>query len=717
MNRTLLKKFPISALAKAAAALTALGLHGTVFAQTSPTPSSTSSASTAASTTASMLEKVIVTGNPLGSRDIASPISVLTGDALMLKRASTLGETLDGLPGVSSTSFGPNAARPVIRGLDGDRVRILSNAGASLDASSLSYDHAVPIDPLIIERLEVLRGPGALLYGGSAVGGVVNALDNRIPKERLNGMSGAAEVRFGGAERERGGAALIEFGKGDSQSAFAGHVDVFGRSTADLAVPRYVPIEDGNALPSATRVRNSASSTRGGALGASVFFGHSRIGASLDTYDSTYGTVVESDVVIKMKRNHLGLSAEFKELVGPFSALRVQLNNTRYQHQEVNGQGEIGTTFKTSGTELRAEAEHVKWAVLGGREVRGVLGVQLEDFLFSALGDEAFVPSTRTQKQGIFALEELTWAGGVLSAGLRLERAQVNSQGDADPAQPKFGDAVRRKFSLRSASLANVAKLNAQWTLVSTISHSQRAPTSFELYANGVHAATGTIERGDVSLNAEPSNNLDVALRWKSGSDHLSLGVFTARFSNFISLEDSGQVVQEPDGQGGFNSYPEYFFKPVRARLNGIEIEGQKRLYMQAASAGNNAFTLDLTGKLDVTRAVNVTTSEPLPRVAPLRISLGLDARSGPWAARAELNHASRQDRVPSTDVATGGYAIVNFSLTRRFTLLGESDSVWFLKLNNAGNTLAYSAGAIPSVRDLSPLAGRALKAGMRVSF
>ena len=703
MSRSLLKKFPMSALANAAAALAAVGLHSAVFAQAAPPPSSTSS---------STLEKVIVTGNPLGSRDIASPVSVLAGDALMLKRASTLGETLDGLPGVSSTSFGPNAARPVIRGLDGDRVRILSNAGASLDASSLSYDHAVPIDPLIIERLEVLRGPGALLYGGSAVGGVVNALDNRIPKERLTGASGAAEVRWGGAERERGGAALMEIGNG----LFAGHVDVFGRNTADLAVPSYVPIQDGVALPSTNRVRNSASSTRGGALGASVFFGQNRIGASLDTYDSSYGTVVESDVVIKMKRDHLGLSAEFKQLVDPlssvFSALRVQYNNTRYQHQEVNGQGAVGTTFKTSGTELRVEAEHVKWA-----DVRGVLGVQLEDVLFSALGAEAFVPSTRTQKQGLFALEELNWAGGVLSAGLRLEQAQVDSEGDASSGQAKFGGAVQRQFSLRSASLANVAKLNAQWSLASTFSHSQRAPTSFELYANGLHAATGTVERGDVNLTAERSNNLDVALRWKSGTDHLSVGAFTARFSNFISLEDSGQTVQEPDGQGGFSSYPEYFFKPVRARLNGVEIEGQKRLFTQANRAGGEAFTLDLTGKLDATRAVNADTSEPLPRVAPLRISLGLDARSGPWAARAEVNHSSRQDRVPSTDVATAGYAIVNLSVTRRFALLGESDAVWFFKLNNAANTLAYSAGASPSVRELSPLPGRAFKAGLRVSY
>jgi iron complex outermembrane recepter protein len=655
---------------------------------------------------AANLERVIVTGNPLGSAEIASPVSVLTGDALMLKRATTLGETLNGLPGVSSTSFGPNASRPVIRGLDGDRVRILSNAGASLDASSLSSDHAVPIDPLIVERLEVLRGPGALLYSGSAMGGVVNALDNRIPKAAMTGLSGTTELRLGGADRERGGAALIEAGNGP----LAGHVDVFGRSTSDLAVPRYVPMEDGVRLPSTTRVRNSAATTKGGAAGASMFFGKSRIGLSLDTYDSTYGVVVEPDVVIKMKRDHLGLDSELKDLRGPFTALRLQFNQTRYQHQEVDGAGTVGTTFKTSGSELRLEAQHAPWGAL-----RGVLGAQLEDVAFSALGDEAFVPSTRTQKQAVFALEELNWAGGVLSAGLRLERARVDSEGDADPTASKFGDAVQQRFSTRSASLANVLKLNPQWSLTGTLSTSQRAPTSFELYANGVHAATGSFERGDVTLKVERGNNLDVALQWKSGSDHLRVGAYASRFTNFISLEASGQDVQEADGAGGFNAYPEYVFKPVRARLSGLEIEGQKRLL-------NGTVNVDVSGKLDVSRALNSDTAEPLPRIAPTRITLGLDAAKGDWSGRVEIDHATAQNRVPTTDRATPGYTLLHFSLTRRFAFSGwassgSTDGVMFFKLNNATNTLAYSAGAIPTVRDLSPLAGQSFKTGLRLAF
>ncbi len=698
------------AVALATTALFASSFSAAVVAQSTPgTPGTPGTPATPLPAPAG-LEKVIVTGNPLGSAEIASPVSVLTGDLLVLKRASTLGETLNGLPGVSSTSFGPNAARPVIRGLDGDRVRILSNAGSSLDASSLSFDHAVPIDPLFVERLEVLRGPGALLYGGSAMGGVVNALDNRIPKDVMKGTSGAAELRLGGADGERGSAALIEAGNGQ----FVGHVDVFGRSTSDSSVPRYVPVEDGIALPSTTRVRNSAASTQGGAAGASVFFGKSRVGLSLDSYDSTYGVVVEPDVVIKMKRQHLGVDSEFKDLAGAFQTIRLQFNKTRYQHQEVDGAGQIGTTFKTSGNELRVEAQQAPWGgLLAG--VRGVLGAQFEGSVFSALGDEAFVPNTKTRRQALFALEELNWTGGVLSAGLRLESAHVDSDGDADPALLKFGNAVQRHFSLRSASLANVLKLNPQWSVSGSVSTSQRAPTTFELYANGVHAATGSSERGDTSLGVERGTNVDVALQWKSESDHLRLGAYASRFADFISLEATGQDVQQPNGSGGSNAYPEYVFKPVRARLSGLEIEGQKRLL-------SGTVNINLSGKLDVSRALNADTNEPLPRIAPMRVNLGLDAALGSWSGRVEIDRAAAQTRVPATDVATPGYTLLNLSLTRRFVFSGlassgRTDGLWFVKVNNASNTLAYSAGAIPTVRALSPLAGRSIRTGVRLAF
>ena len=231
---------------------------------------------------------------------------MLAGEALVLRRAGTLGETLDGLPGVSATAFGPNASRPVIRGLDGDRIRILSNSGATLDASSLSHDHAVPLDPLVATRIEVLRGPAALFYGGNAIGGVVDVLDNRIPEDRtLNGARAAVELRDGGAARELGGALTVDWGRA---GAFALHADAHGRDANTLRVPLYTPVAEGTALDPTRQVRNSASRSHGGAVSGSLFFGGGGIGMAVDTYSNHYGVVVEPDITIGMQREQWRLS-------------------------------------------------------------------------------------------------------------------------------------------------------------------------------------------------------------------------------------------------------------------------------------------------------------------------------------------------------------------------------------------------------------------------
>jgi iron complex outermembrane recepter protein len=248
-------------------------------AATKPTPPAQPPAPTPtpAPTSAPKTQTVIVTGNPLRAQRPDAATSVLQGDALMLKRSETLAETLASTPSVAMSWFGPSANRPVIRGLDGDRVRMLSNSGSSLDASSVSQDHAVPIDPLVVDRIEVLRGPAALLYGGSAVGGVVNTIDNRIPTARIDGLQGAAELRFCGASAERGGGAVIEGGQGP----LAWHADVFGRRTSDLRVPAFdrpVASPEGSTTGSTTqrttqrttRLPNTAGRASGGALGVST---------------------------------------------------------------------------------------------------------------------------------------------------------------------------------------------------------------------------------------------------------------------------------------------------------------------------------------------------------------------------------------------------------------------------------------------------------------
>jgi iron complex outermembrane recepter protein len=229
---------------------------------------------------AQAVQEIVITGNPLSKTQTPSAVSSLSGLSLLQQGQSTLGETLNQLPGVSSTYFGPNASRPIIRGLDGDRIRVLSNSGASMDVSSLSYDHAVPMDALSTERIEVLRGPSALQYGGSAMGGVVNVIDNRIPRQKMQGIVGKAQSQFGSGNRERSNGAMLEVGEGP----WVLHADAFDRRTSDVKVPQNLPCSKPGSAELASRICNSASTANGGALGASLFLDRGYVGMSVNSY-------------------------------------------------------------------------------------------------------------------------------------------------------------------------------------------------------------------------------------------------------------------------------------------------------------------------------------------------------------------------------------------------------------------------------------------------
>jgi iron complex outermembrane receptor protein len=694
---------PVSRQRAVVAAVSVLAMSsGFAADDTPPSGLNTAQAAGASAAATAAPQTIIITGNPLRTQQLAAPATTVSGEELVLRRGSTLGETLDGQPGVSSTYFGPNANRPIIRGQDGDRIRVLSNGGASLDASSLSFDHAVPIDPLVVERVEVLRGPAALLYGGSAVGGVVNAIDNRIPRTPADGTSGAVEARVGGAANERGASGLVETGG----PGFALHADAFWRKTDDLRVPSFDRPVEGGGTERRKRVLNSASDAKGGALGGSMVWDHGYLGASLDTYRNDYGVVAEEDVTIRMRRDKLGLAGEVRDLGGFITTVRARASFTDYKHEEVEGTGEVGTTFKNKGGDLRIEAVHAKQA-LGQGQLGGVFGFQGESSRFEALGEEAFVPTTHTRQAAAFLYEQ--WSLGQalqLSAGARVERVRVNSDGDADPADAKFGPAARRSFAPKSASVGAVYNLDAQWQLTGNAAYTERAPTSYELYANGVHAATATFERGNLAQEKERGRNVDVALQWKDGHDRAKVGAFWSRFSNYIALVRSPEPAFV-DEEG--NSVPVYVFQGVPARLYGLEADGSKRLWQGQGS-------LDLEGRVDLVRGDNRATGEPLPRIAPVRMTVALNWQKDAWSARAEVQHAMKQDRVPSDDTATPAWTMVNLSAAYRLRL-GNSDALAFVKLNNVGNTLAYNASTIGTVRPLSPLAGRSLMAGLRVMF
>ena len=689
-------------------ALGAISSHGAL----SQTPSQTQT-----------LKEVIITGNPLGASDLIAPSAQYSGAELLFRSKTTLGETLDGTPGVSSTYFGPNASRPIIRGQDGDRIRILNNGGALLDVSNLSYDHAVTADPISIERIEVLRGPGALQYGGGAVGGVVNVIDNRIPREpqfdEKGGLTGKADFGLATANREKGVGALLEAGN----NRYAIHVDAFNRQTSDVAVPVNIVCDKASGLLVEKRICNSASKSNGGALGGSMFFDQGYIGASVSTYRSNYGTVAEPDVTIGMKSDRFALVGEIRNLGSLVKSIKGQYSKTDYAHTEFEG-ARPGTVFKNKGSDLRLEMRHVK---LGNFD--GLIGVQLENSRFSADGDEAFAPYSQTRQNALFAYEEYKTSWGKLSFGGRLDSVTVQSLGNPNPALAKFVPG-QRDFKPTSYAFGGLFNVSPQWQLTGNIAYTERSPKDYELFANGSHIATKAYEVGDNTLAKERATQFDTGAAWKSGFHNFAANVYRSNFKNYIGLvQSTGVTRNQSDGEvnpaedplnpgfsqatgADFSPLNEFRYLQTRAQFTGLEISGNIRLIEGASS-------LDLALRSDVVRAINLDTNQSLSRIPPMRLGATLKYTSGPLGASIGFDHSAAHSRLPASDITapsnTRWHAGVNYRMKT-----GAANLLWYGRLDNITNRLAYSATSVLTTTafpNAPPLPGRSLKLGLQASF
>ena len=643
------------------------------------------------------LPSVAVTGNPLGlgSDDLIVPVTVLNGRELSLKRESTLGDTLDGIPGVSATHYGPNASRPIIRGLDGERVRIMQNGVGIVDASSLSFDHAVSIDPLVIEQIDVVRGPAALLYGGSAVGGVVNAIDHRIPTEKLEGITGRAEARLGGPDSQSNVAGVVDVGNGQ----LAIHADAYTRKSSDLDIPGFAVSKrkseaDGTPRTNDGKLLNSNATGDGGAIGASLTFDNGYIGASYSGFNSDYGTVAEEDVHIDMKSQRWDIASEFSDLGSIINRVKVRMAYTDYIHKEIEtSTGDVGTTFKNKGVEGSVEASHAKISLTNNLQLNGVLGLQFQNTTFEALGVEAFVPSTNTQSKAVYAYEELPIDKLKLSFGGRVEHTSVDSADNAT-----FGPAQNHSFNPNSYAFGGLYTIDSNWSLASNLSHNERAPSYFELYANGPHLATGQFEIGNTSFGKERSNGIDAQVRWKDGKNSFSAGPYYTRFSSFIGLLDTLNTALF-DGQ----LIPIAQFTQVAASFKGFEAEGKFNVYDN----------LDLLLRGDYVRATNLTTGDALPRIAPLRLGAGLHYQKNSFGARVDVLHAFEQNRTAANELATDGYtdlsALVSYKLPTKLNV------EVFAKANNLLNQDIRDHASF--LKDISPQGERSILIGLRSDF
>lgn len=670
------------------------------------------------------LEDVNITASPLRSNEFVSPSSQLSGTGLVLRSRSSLGETLSGEPGVSSTYFGPQASRPIIRGQDGDRIRILSNSGASLDVSGLSYDHAVAMDPLIAERIELLRGPGTLLYGGNAIGGVVNVIDGRIPREAIQGVQGRTDLSIASGDRGRNGAAVFEAGNG----RYAFHADIHARQSSDVSVPVALPCLNPRSPAIAYRICNSAASSQGGALGGTVFFNQGYLGASVSEYRSAYGSVAEDQVSLEMRSQRWSLEGLMR-LGGLWRDIKLQVNHSDYRHTEFDA-GEPGTLFTNRGFDIRLEARHHKWGAF-----EGVVGLQWDQSRFGAQGSEAFAPNARTRQSALFVYEEANYRWGKLSMGGRIEQVGVSSEGN--PAVPRFVTGTR-DFNPASLALGALLRLDARWQFTSNLTWNQRAPKDYELFANGPHLATAAYEVGDASLGKERAVNLDLGLAWrgldgdgKNTGHRASANVFLSRFQNYLALEatgrqrgsDGGLHPVDANGDGadditGASILPEYAYRQHGARLWGMELQGNWRLLRSS----HQPQTLDLQWRADLVRGINTVTQASLPRLSPLRLGATLvwaarGEQAQGWGARFGLDHYARP-----ADGLTQAYTFAHLNLTyqHRSNMGGQPARwLWYARLDNMTDRLAFSATSIltQTLPGRVPLPGRTLRLGLQLMF
>ena len=663
-----------------------------------------------------------VTGNPLGvgSDQMVVPISILNGRELSLKRENTLAETLNSIPGVSNSSFGPSIGRPMIRGMDSDRVKILQNGVNNLDASNLSFDHGVSIDPLIIEQIDVIRGPATLLYGGGAVGGVVNAIDHRIPKEKLQGITGRGEVRYGGANLEQSNAAVVDVGTGN----FVMHFDAYNRDSKNLRIPGnaisnglestnvWDPALGGGEGGYATyptnhgrkKLLNSQSETRGGAVGASMIFDRGYAGVSYAKHQTKYGSVKEPGILLDMDTDRIDFASEIRDLGSFFERAKFKAAYTDYRHHEMDAV-EIHTTFKNRGIDGTFELAHVP--LLG---LKGVIGTQFDSGKFDAIGHEAFIPNSKTNSQSVYVYEELPLNQHKMTFGLRHGKHEVESKGGGE--DDKFGVPSRKKFNTNNAAIGGLYKLNEQWSLTGNLSHNERAPSYFELFANGVHKATGVFEEGTANLKKEKSNGLDGRIRWKSGQDSLTLGAYFNKFSNFIGLlSTSAEGLGEHENESGDEiTYKKSTFSGIKAEFKGVELEGKTMLtdYLQFNVRG------------DYVDAKDKTNGGYVPRISPLKLGAGLKYEFDRFGARLDVLHAFKQDRVASNYNYQGGKelmtdAYTNVSMMATYKLPTQLNLEAFTRANNLLDEEIREHTSF--LKDIAPMGGRSIMFGLRGEF
>lgn len=633
--------------------------------------------------------EIVVTAPLEGSRiESLQGAEVLQRDDIIEQLNGGLGDTLDATPGISTTFFGAGASRPIIRGLGEDRVRVLQNGIGAIDASTASPDHAVTSDGLDAERIEILRGAAALAYGGNAIGGVVNVIDQSIPTRAIEGVTFDGLAAYSSVDEGTQGAANAGFGAGP----FALRLSAAARD----ADPYDTPI--GEALNQFTSVRSYGA---GGSLTGEWGFAGLAVKNTQDEYGLLPEDPSEPGGHIELEQTRIETRGDFKLDLGPFNRLDYGFQQSDYEHTEFEGDGAAGTTFTSEGWEGRLEAHH------GGERLQGALGVQFSDVDFAAEGEEAFITPTNTQDSGAFAVERYDLGSWGLEGGVRYEERELDNA--------TFGS---RNFENVSGSVGMFVRPAEGWFFGATLAQTERAPTAIELFSEGPHLATANFEIGDPDLGQETATSFEASARYQRGPVRFEINLYGIDFADYIALVERGDVwwVDEDTDTSGFAAdeasapagadaiLPVFNFVQQDATFIGGEISAAAQLF----EIGGFAITAD--GSLDIVRAEFTGGGHP-PRIPPRSLTLGLEAESEQWTARVEAVDTAKQDRLAPFETETDGYTFINAGLAWR------PNETWTLRLD--GRNLTDELGRVHSsfLKDELPLPGRNFRLTLLTSF
>jgi iron complex outermembrane receptor protein len=632
------------------------------------------------------VQQVVVTASPFRNAaddQILTPAKVLAGDELRDKVGSSIGETLSQELGVSASAFGAGASRPIIRGMEGSRVKMLENGMATSDVSGLSNDHAVASEGAVARQIEILRGPAALLYGSGAIGGLVNVVNERIPTELEAKPTGQVETRYSTVDNGRNASGTFDTALGH----VALHVDGNWRDTGDYKIPDTRVLND--AATAMSRLPHSDTLEKNLGVGASYVDDWGYAGISASHLSNLYGIPSEEGSRIDQKQDRYDFDSLVKRPLAGFESLRVKAGYTDYQHAELGEDGPE-VLFNNRSLETRAELTHAPIAGL-----HGTFGFQTENTHFSALSAEGgpdTVPVTHSKTAAAFLVEEANAGPLRLSGGLRYESVE------RDPVGNK-----KRDFDLTSGSFGAAWPFMKGYALGATLSYAQRAPAIEELYSGGPHDATATFDIGNPDLAKEISRNVELSLAKTSGLVRWKANAYRNNVDNYIYGRITNDLV-DGEGNPGDELRPR-IFEQAKAHIRGAEAE---LTYNQTGAGWSGRLFADSSrGKLNG--------GGSLPLQPADRIGASIGYREGDLRGGLSLVHARGQDRLAASETTpTPGYNQLDANVSYTQHVAG-TDLTWFLLAKNLLNEDIRLSTSV--LKDIAPLPGRNFVIGVRTKF